>query len=116
MYNKESKDQSLHRNPYVVLFLTTFIFFFITKSQENEKCTKNKLEVKHLISQSTFFSIVALFGHNIYEFFLEKQCIEQVNKFIIDVSKVTYIPEGLFVSGIVLLSNQISSSFYPKCS
>jgi hypothetical protein len=114
--NDKTSNYSIFRNPHLILFVTTFIFFYVFKSYDNNKCTKNKLENKYIISQSILYGIIALSSHNLYKFFIEKECIHQINKFIIDLSNTTYIPEGLFVSGIVLLSNQLSYLIYPKCS
>ena len=113
--NSDDTRHAIYNNPHIVLFGTTFIFFYVIKTQDNNKCTKNKLDNKYIISQSIFYSLIALFGHHIYIFLINKQCIEIVNKFIIDISNTSYIPEGLFVSGIVLFSIRLSYLIYPNC-
>jgi hypothetical protein len=89
---------------------------FIIKYNDNNKCTKNKLSIRYLISQSIFYSIIALLSHNLFSFFIEKECMEQVNNLIISISKTTYILEALFIAGIVLYTNHLSYYLiYPKC-
>jgi hypothetical protein len=89
---------------------------YYVKSTENNKCTKNKLENKYIISQSTFYSILALFSNYLYKFLLEKECIEVINRTINNISEATYILEAFFVAGIVLLTNYLSYKFYPRCT
>lgn len=114
-YHSEDDNHAIYHNPYIVLFGCTFIFMYYVKSTENNKCKVNKLENKYIISQSIFYSILALFSHNIYKFLLEKECIKMVNTTINNISEATYVLEGLFVAGIVLLTNYLSYQFYPKC-
>jgi len=116
MYHSPNDNQEFYNNPYVVMFGSTFIFMYVIKYLENSKCTKNKLPNKYLISQSIFYSLLALFSHNIYVFFLEKECIVFLNKAMNNISNFTYIFEALFVAGIVLLTNQLSYLIYPRCS
>jgi hypothetical protein len=116
IYKKEDENQSVYRNPTFVFFISTFIFMFIIKYNDNNKCTKNKLSIRYLISQSIFYSIIALLSHNLFSFFIEKECMEQVNNLIISISKTTYILEALFIAGIVLYTNHLSYYLiYPKC-
>jgi len=114
-YHHEDDRHAIYNNPQVVIFLSTFVFIYFIKYQENKKCTKNKLENRYLLSQSTFYSILALFTHYLYIFLIEKECIEIVNKTISSLSKATYIFEAFFIAGIVLLTNQLSYQIYPKC-
>lgn len=116
MYHYDEDNHSIIHNPYIVLFLSTFIFIYVIKYQENKNCTKNKLENKYLLSQSLFYSLLALLSHNIYNFLIEKECVSIINNTISNISNATYIFEGLFTAGIVLLVNQLSYKFYPKCT
>ena len=116
MYHYDEDNHSIIHNPYIVLFLSTFIFIYVIKYQENKNCTKNKLENKYLLSQSLFYSLLALLSHNIYNFLIEKDCVSIINNTISNISNATYIFEGLFTAGIVLLVNQLSYKFYPKCT
>lgn len=115
IHNHESDSYIIYHNPYIVLFLSTFIFMYYIKYQENNKCTKDKLEDRYLLSQSIFYSLLAIFSSELYKFILEKECIEIVNKTIISISNLTFVFEALFIAGIVLLTNQLSYHFYPKC-
>lgn len=115
IYRYADDDHSIYHSPYFVLFFSTFIFFLIVKFNDNNKCT-NKLSNKYIITQSALHSIIALFAHDIYRFFIEVECIHQINVIMQNISNATYIPEGLFVSGIVLLSNQMLYLLYPKCN
>jgi hypothetical protein len=116
IHRNSDDDNSIYRNQYLVLFISTFIFIYIIKYQENSKCTVNKLDNKYLLSQSVFYSLIALMSHNIYKFLIEKECIGPINNTINDISKITYVLEALFVAGIVLFTNQLSYLIYPKCS
>jgi hypothetical protein len=46
---------------------------------------------------------------------MEKECIKMVDDVIHGLANMSYIPEGLFIAGIVLLSNKIGYFVYPKC-
>ena len=55
IHRNSDDDNSIYRNQYLVLFISTFIFIYIIKYQENSKCTVNKLDNKYLLSQSVFY-------------------------------------------------------------
>jgi hypothetical protein len=98
-----------------MLIIITFLFFCIFKYNENINCKKNKLSSKYILSQSLFYSIIAVFGEYLYNFFISNNCIDIINYIFIIIAKFTYIPKALFVSGFVLLVNYISYLIYPKC-
>lgn len=108
-------NKSIIHMPTVVLFITTFLFMYYIKYSDNKKCMEQKLPDKYIFSQSIFYSIIALLSHYLYEYIMEKECIKTVDDIIHGLSNMTYIPEGLFVAGIVLLSNRIGYLIYPKC-
>ena len=95
----------------LLLVLTTFIFIFVIKYIENEKCKSNKLLPKYLISQSIFYSIIAVISQYIYKLLLDQECVSVINT----IFKYSYIPEAFFIAGFVLLLNQLSNTIYPKC-
>jgi uncharacterized membrane protein YqhA len=116
IYKKEEDSHAIYHNPIFVFFTSTFIFMFIIKYNENNKCTKNKLSIRYLISQSIVYSIVAILSHNLFSLFLEKECMKDINNIIINISNTTYILEALFIAGIVLYTNHLSYFLiYPKC-
>jgi hypothetical protein len=115
IYKKEDSN-AIYHNPTFVFFISTFIFMFIIKYNDNKKCTKNKLSNRYLISQSIFYSIIAILSHNLFSLFLEKECMKDVHNIIINISNTTYILEALFIAGIVLYTNNLSYYLiYPKC-
>ena len=46
IYKKEDSNDIYH-NPTFVFFISTFIFMFIIKYNDNKKCTKNKLSNRY---------------------------------------------------------------------
>jgi hypothetical protein len=109
-------DKTIFEIPLFLFSLSTFIFFLVIKTNDNNKCTKNKLESKYIYSQSLFYTIIAILSQNLYQFFLEKECIGIISNTIQSIDKFTYILEALFVAGFVLLTNNISYLIYPKCN
>ena len=69
IYKKEEDSHAIYHNPIFVFFTSTFIFMFIVKYNENNKCTKNKLSNRYLISQSIVYSIIALLIYQIQHMF-----------------------------------------------
>jgi hypothetical protein len=113
-HSKDDNNSFIHL-PVVVIFLSTFIFIFFIKYSENEKCVKNKLPINYIFSQSTFYSIIALLTHYLYKYLIDKDCIKSIDDITHHISEISYIPEGLFTAGIVLLVNHLSYLIYPKC-
>jgi hypothetical protein len=101
----------------ILLCLSTFIFFAIIKYDENYNCThiQHKLPINYIIKQSLFFAIIAFGSQYLYQFFLEKECIDSIANIFHSIDSFTYIPESLFIAGIVLLTNHLSIVIYPKC-
>ena len=114
-HNNEGDQITFFHNPLFVLTFSTFIFFYIIKYLENQQCKKNKLETKYLLSQSIFYSILAVLSQYLYDFFLEKDCINGLLTIFKNIDSITYAPKAFFIAGIVLLINQFSYYFYPKC-
>ena len=114
----ENQEQSFNlflQSPLFFLSFSTFIFFYVIKYYENQKCTKNKLESKYILSQSIFYSILAVLSQYLYDFFLEKDCIAGLLTIFKKIDSITYIPKAFFIAGIVLLSNQLNYFICPKC-
>ena len=114
-YHKNDEKITIFHVPLFILTFSTFIFFYVVKYLENKDCTKNKLESKYILSQSIFYSILAVLSQYLYDFFLEKECFNGLFAILKNKGPITYIPEAFFVAGIVLLTNQLSYIIYPKC-
>lgn len=114
-YNQDESNISLLNSPLFILSFSTFIFFYIVKYYENQKCKKNKLESKYILSQSIFYSILAIISQYLYDFFLEKDCIDGLLTIFKKIDSITYIPKAFFIAGIVLLINQLNYFICPKC-
>ena len=119
-YFSKSKDENSNKinilySQLFVLVFSTFIFFYVIKYLENDKCKENKLPPKYILSQSVFYSIIAVISQYLYQFFLEKNCVDSVTSLVNNIATFTYIPEAFFVAGLVLLINQLSYIIYPKC-
>jgi len=99
----------------ILLCLSTFTFFAVIKYNENYPCTQHKLPLNYIIKQSLFYAIIAFGSQYLYDFFLEKECIDSIANIFNSVDSFTYIPESLFIAGIVLLTNHLSVVIYPKC-
>ena len=115
--NRDDTHPKLIHDPTFILGVSTFIFFLVLKFRDNDcQDETKKLPSSYVYSQSFFYSGLAIFSQYIYKFFLEKDCIEIVQKTINDINDFTYIPEALFTAGIVLFTNNLSQYLiYPKC-
>ena len=111
---KDDRSSAIHSHLFL-LSISTFAFIYGIKYFENNKCTKNKLESKYLLSQSIFYTIIAVLSQYLYDFFIEKDCSFGFINYINNIQSIRYIPEAFFIAGIVLLLNQLSYIIYPKC-
>jgi hypothetical protein len=117
-----NKDETtrplLIHNQTFILGISTFIFFLIIKSDENNCSDETKkLPQSYIYSQAIFYSILAIFSQYIYKFFVEKNCLQILTITINNINDFTYIPEALFIAGFVLLTNNLSLYvIYPKCN
>lgn len=115
---KEETNPKLIHNKTFILGISTFIFFLIIKYREND-CNDKTKELPHsyIYTQTIFYTVLAIFSQYIYKFFIENECVEIISITINNINDFTYIPEALFIAGIVLLTNNLSSYLiYPKCN
>jgi hypothetical protein len=118
--NYDQSHPNLIHHPLFILSVSTFIFFYIMKEEENN-CNNNKntkgISSTFVISQSIFYTIIAILSQYIYKFFVEVNCFEIVVGTINNINDLSYIPEALFIAGFVLLINNLSLRIiYPKCN
>lgn len=116
-YNEKDAEHNniLLHNPLFVLFLITFIFIYIIKYNENKNCRDKQLPQKYIFSQSIFYGLISICTHYLYNFVVDKECVDNVLTIFKQFQTYTYIPEAFFIAGVVLLLNQINYLFYPKC-
>jgi len=115
-HNKTGEITGLTHTHLFIIASITFLFFFITKYLENRNYKQNKLPEKYILSQSIFYTLIAVICDTyIFNIFLDNNCNETVTNLFNSISKFTFIPKGLFIAGFVLLLNRLSYLIYPKC-
>ena len=99
----------------LMIFIVTTIFMYIVKYLDNRKCDPNKkLKTKYIFNWSIFYGIISVIAKYIYNIFLDKECVSNV-MLVNRIGIIKHILEGFFLSGVVLLFNQISNLLYYNC-
>jgi hypothetical protein len=117
-YHINDEHPSMLYNPLLVLSVSTFLFFIVIKFLEtNCNQPRKGLPATYIFSQSVIYTALAIMSQYIYQFFLEKDCIDTIAGYINNFNEFTYIPEAVFIAGFVLLINNLSLNLiYPICN
>ncbi len=116
LYYKEFFNDKYYYQSMISLFFVTSFFMFLVKIYDNMTVCKNKeTKFNFVIARSIFYGFISLAARAFYLFLIEPPCSQLLFNMFEKIEWFKYIPESMFIAGMVLLLNKSSELLFDKC-